>query len=285
MAGTAMGGRSRRLWRLAAAGAVGLVVAYLCLVRTRAGQRLDGTPLEHRFAVTDAAAERAQRLLDAISERSVVLCSAALVCVALACRRVALAVGVVVALGGSMAGSQVLKDHVLTRTDLGGFGGVAYNTFPSGHATVAMALALGLVMVAPARFGAAAVALAAVVGPTVGTAVLATGGHRPSDSVGAFLATVTWYAACAAVVTWFERRQRTATDAGPSAPRWSLAVASLGAFVVLVVVLAWSVSGPARRITVGAWPYVLGCLAIDVVGIGVVGAFAGIRLGVRRHPP
>ncbi len=283
MAGADADGRSRRLWWLAGAGAAGLLVSYAFLVRTRIGQRLDGAALEHRFAVTEAATQRAQRLLDALSVRSVVVCATVLVLVALARRRVALAVGVVVALGGSMAGSQVLKDHVLTRTDLGGFGGVAYNTFPSGHATVAVALAFGLVMVAPPRLAPAADAVAAIVGPSVGAAVLATGGHRPSDSIGAYLAGVVWFASCTAAVAWVERGDHTATDDGePKRWRW-LVAAALVAFVVLLGALAWSLRGPGERGGVTAGPYVLGCLAIDIVGVGVVGAFAAARHGTARR--
>lgn len=284
MADTADRARGRRAAALAAACAVGLVVAYVLLVRTGTGQRLDGTALEHRFAVTEGAVDRSEGLLEAIDARSVLGLSAALVLVALLRRRVALAVGTVAALAGAALSARALKDHVLTRTDLGGFGGVSYNTFPSGHATVGMALALALVLVAPRRLVGPAVGVAALVAPTIGVATVATGGHRPSDSVGAFLATTAWFAACAAAVVGLERiaarpRREPTPGEHTDGPAVAILAGAGAASAVLIVLLARSVLGPGRREGLGAGPYVAGALGIDVLGVALVVVFAAARHG------
>ena len=65
-------------------------------------------------------------------------------------------------------------------------------TFPSGHSTVAMSLALALVLVVPARLrvpvGLAGIAYAVL----VGAATLTGAWHRPSDVLGAYLVTLAW---------------------------------------------------------------------------------------------
>lgn len=270
---------------LALVGTVGLAAAYVLLVHTTTGQRLDGSALEHRFAVSRGSADRMEHLLDAISARSVLLADAVLVGLAALRRRLVRAVGAVVALGGAAVAARALKDDLLTRTDLGGFGGVAYNTFPSGHATVGVALGLALVMVTPARLAWLSAGVAAIAVPVVGTATVATGGHRPSDSVGAYLSALAWFSACAAMVVWFERSGAPATASDRAAPPWRHLAAAVGAAsVALVVLLVQSLAGDGRRGGASAGSYVLGVLGIDVVGVGVVLAFAAVLHGHASSP-
>lgn len=263
------GGRWRRPARLAGVGAVGLLVAWAVLVRTAVGQRLDGEALDNRFVAGATATHRLEQLLDAVSARSMILGSVVLVLVALARGRLVRAAGVAVALGGSMATTQVLKERILVRPDLGNFGGVSYNTFPSGHATAGIALALGLVLVTPARVARVAAVAATIAGPTLGLAVLTTGGHRPSDSIGAFLVGLMWFGAAAAVVASLERADRI----GPVA-RGRLVVSGLTVAVALAGVVVWSLTGPARRDGQDLGAYLLGCLGIVATGAAVVAAFA-----------
>lgn len=279
MTSGATGRRSVRLAGLAAVASLGLVVAYLWLVRTANGQRLDGTALEHRFAATAGATDRLDGLLEAIDARSVLLCSAALVLVALARRRVALAGATVVALGGSALAARALKDHLLSRDDLG-FGGVSYNTFPSGHATVGIALALALVLAVPRAYAWVGAFVGTVGASLVGVAVLTTGGHRPSDAMGAYLATLAWSAACAVPAAALERGERE-----PSPLPSTQLAAGVGSGVLVVLVVVWrSVDGPARRGDLAAGPYVLGCLGMLAVAAVAVAAFAAAWHGPLARP-
>ncbi len=109
--------------------------------------------------------------------------------------------------------------------------------FPSGHVTVAMSLAMALVLVAPP---AAALDWPPLAGcayaSLVGVAVIALDWHRPSEVVSGYLVSVGWAAAVAAVIVaaW-------GTDelggGGPSPARRAGAVAAIvvGAVFVLVV--------------------------------------------------
>ena len=66
-------------------------------------------------------------------------------------------------------------------------------SWPSGHSTAAMSLALASVLAAPARAAArSSAALGASFAIAVGYSVLATGMHYPSDVLGGFLVAATW---------------------------------------------------------------------------------------------
>ena len=96
--------------------------------------------------------------------------------------------------------TEVLKLHILERPDL--LDGVSrpWNTFPSGHSTVAMSLAVGAVLVAPRRLR-GTVALAGVAyAAAVAGATVVTGWHRPSDTIGGGFVAVGWGAAVAAIL-------------------------------------------------------------------------------------
>ena len=63
-----------------------------------------------------------------------------------------------------------------------------------------VALGLALVTVTPRRLAWLSTGVAAVAVPVVGTATVATGGHRPTDPVGAYLTALAWFSALAAVL-------------------------------------------------------------------------------------
>jgi membrane-associated phospholipid phosphatase len=65
-------------------------------------------------------------------------------------------------------------------------------SWPSGHATAAMSLALGLVLAVPARYRPAAAALGALFAVAVSYSFLTLGWHYPSDVLGGFLVAVIW---------------------------------------------------------------------------------------------
>jgi hypothetical protein len=84
--------------------------------------------------------------------------------------------------------TQVLK-HGLYRPDFGVDPErvTAGNSFPSGHATVAMSVVLALVLVVPARLRGVAAVLGALYATVAGLATMSLGWHRPSDVAGAVL--------------------------------------------------------------------------------------------------
>jgi membrane-associated phospholipid phosphatase len=247
-----------------------LLALYLVAVQTSFGQRVDEAALSGR--TRDSAVQHAvSRALDTVSLTSLVLATGALVVLALLRSRPRLAVGILVLVVGANVTTQVLKD-ALERPQLE-FSGLhsSVASFPSGHSTVAMSLALALVLVVPPRLrvpvGIAGVAYAVV----VGGATLTGAWHRPSDVLGAYLVTLGW---AAAVCAWLvvPRRSRR-----PS-PR------SEGARVVDGVVIALSILVLAATIALGVdvlrdaeldqievgRAYVLGLLTITVGAVAAL---------------
>lgn len=118
--------------------------------------------------------------------------------------RVVLAIGVIIL--GANATTELLK-HVLVSPRPGEFvPGSAISSWPSGHATAAMSLALATVLAVPARLRPAAAALGAVLAIAVGYSVLATGLHYPSDVLGGYLVAAVWTLAAVAGLLAAERR-------------------------------------------------------------------------------
>ena len=102
---------------------------------------------------------------------SLVAGTGALVFIGLVRGRLLLAIAVGVSIFGANVTTEVLKRIVFERPDLidvGRFG----NTYPSGHTTVAMSLAVGAVLVAPRRWRGTAAVAGVVYASAVSTAVL-----------------------------------------------------------------------------------------------------------------
>ena len=128
--------------------------------------------------------------------------------------RVVLAIGVIIL--GANATTELLK-HVLVSPRPGEWvSGSAISSWPSGHSTAAMSLALACVLAVPARARPAAAALGACVAIAVGYSVLATAIHYPSDVFGGYLVAATWTLAVVAGLLAAERRwPLSRTTSGP----------------------------------------------------------------------
>ncbi len=117
------------------------------------------------------------------------------VLVALARRRLTVALAVAAILLGANLTTQLLKPLLAEPREanlLGGFSPVGPASWPSGHATAAMSLALTCTIAAPTRlrpYVAAAVAAFAV---AVSYSFLTLGWHYPSDVFGGFLVAGIW---------------------------------------------------------------------------------------------
>jgi membrane-associated phospholipid phosphatase len=210
-----------------------LAVLYLLAVRTEWGQRVDDAAIRGR--TLDSAFQHAvSRTLDTVSVTSIAIATGALIVLALLRGRPRLALGIGVLVLGANVTTQILKD-VLTRPDLLDFGTTraTVTTFPSGHSTVAMSLALALVLAVPARlrFPVGIAGGAYAVG--VGAATLTGAWHRPSDVLGAYLVTLAWAAGVCAWLVAPRVRGRTPSD-GSSAVIDNVVIA----LSVLVVVAA-----------------------------------------------
>lgn len=183
-----------RLWRLAFAATFATLTAAtvrLALATVR-GQNLDAATRfalsrgKHLFRGADAVA------LGSISMKALLGLCAAVFLVALLRRRWQLGARVFVLVVGANLSTQVLKHWVLTRPNLGvDYAGLA-NSLPSGHSTVAMTAALGILMVAPVRARSAAAFLGWAMASFVGVSVMLNEWHRLADVLTAFLVAGIW---------------------------------------------------------------------------------------------
>jgi membrane-associated phospholipid phosphatase len=196
----------RRPGALAMAGlavlfAAGFVATYWLFVRTAVGQRLDNAALVGKSVVPEEFVAGAWSILDTISVASLAVAAVAVGAAALVRRRPWLAAGAAVVILGSNLTTQVLKRVVLTRPELVDGGAKAYNSLPSGHATVAMSVVAAVVLVVPYRRRALAGGVAVAYATAVGVATVTAGWHRPSDAIAAWFVVGTWTAlVCAELI-------------------------------------------------------------------------------------
>ena len=165
--------------------------------------------------------------------------------------RVALAaVGVLV---GAVVTSEVLKPLLAHTHDTPGYGApyVTGASWPSGHSTAAMALALCAVLVSPARLRPAAAAVGAAFAVAVSFALLTLAWHMPSDVVGGYLVAALWMSVALAALRaagsrWPSRTGRRAVSRAGEALVAGRGVAAAEAIVPALVV------GCAAALVVGA---------------------------------
>ncbi|ADB52222.1 phosphatase PAP2 family protein [Conexibacter woesei] len=141
--------------------------------------------------------------------------AAALVAIALLRRRPRTAVAVFVVLLGANVTTQLLKPALATprySSLLEEIGQIAAVSWPSGHATASMAIALCAILVAPAAWRPWVGALGAIFAVAVTFSFLTLEWHYPSDVLGGFLVSTAWTLAAVAVLSWSEQRWPLARD-------------------------------------------------------------------------
>lgn len=121
-----------------------------------------------------------------------------------------------------------------------GSGQIAAASWPSGHATAAMTLALCAILAAPARLRPTAAAVGAVFAISVSYSILALGWHFPSDVLGGFLVAMTWTLLAVAALVALEQkwpsRERTEVRMQPTD---AVLPAAIGAGAAAAAVAVW----------------------------------------------
>ena len=180
-------------------GAALVAAAFVCLLAVAYGSPgarwLDASALQGFLGLQRPLVTPVTSQLAALGHATEVgLIGAALALTAIARGRPRTALFVLALLALTSVSSQLLKEllaYPRDEAEIAG-GNVAPAAFPSGHATAAMALAIALVVVVPARLR----PLAAVVGATfalgVSFSILSLGWHLPSDVAGGFLLATGW---------------------------------------------------------------------------------------------
>jgi membrane-associated phospholipid phosphatase len=158
-------------------------------------------------------------------------------------------------------------------------------SWPSGHATAAMSLALCCVLAAPPRLRPAVACLGAAFAVAVSYSFLTLAWHYPSDVFGGFLVAGTWTMLAIAVVFRTDVRRARQPDGAESSTRLSLSdsLAPQAALVLGIAVVAGLVA-LARPHAVFSYArahevFVVGAGAIGLLALAVASA---ITLAMRR---
>ena len=223
---------------------LGLVVVGVLALLVSAGHERDAAML-HGFVGLDRPGVRFEvRVLAHLCDTLPYTCAGA-VCVGVALARGrawrALAAGVL--LVATCASTELVK-HLLAHARLENWLSpqIAVTSWPSGHSTAAMTLALCAVLVAPTALRAATALLGGVFAVGVGYAVLVLGWHFPSDVLGGFLMAGLWTSLAVAVLHRVEAPE----------PAWRPAwkpLGALGGLVAVVAAVVWACARTASRST------------------------------------
>ena len=193
---------------------IGLVVTGALALALPAAHERDAAMLHGFVGLDRPSVHRAIWVVAHLGDTLPYAC-AGLLCIAVALARRrgwrALAVACLLAVTG--ATTQVLK-HALAQPRIEHWlpEQVATNSWPSGHSTAAMTLALCAVLVAPPALRGVAAMLGGAFAVGVAYAVLVLGWHYPSDVLGGFLVAGLWTSLAVAVL----HRRRGARARRPS---------------------------------------------------------------------
>jgi membrane-associated phospholipid phosphatase len=275
----------RRRLGYAAMAAFGLAIAvYWAAVATVVGQEFGDEAYEGRFIADPSVRDAARGFLGLLTHGSLLIVGAALVIVALVRRRPRLGVGVGTLVFGTAFLAEILKEAI-PRPELGidPFE-LAHNTGPSGHASISMAIALGAVMVAPARWRVPIGALGAVLVAVMAVSTLAGGWHRPGDALaGELMATGVALSVCTVLVMLRGAGDLVPVRARGAATRWwTYAVLS---FPVVIVAVDLLVLPEAATAGSGRAEFVLAGVMIALLAVACVAVVAWLLRDVDLDPP
>jgi membrane-associated phospholipid phosphatase len=173
-----------------------LAVLYVALIGTDWGHEVDDSAYIGRDVLRPKFIVLATIPLMKVSPKTIIAAVGAILLIS-ALRR-SLLVGFVTVVGVSVAviGAEILKRvlpwRALVPDDAALGPDLQFSSFPSGHATIATAFGLGLLLVAPARWRSWLAVVAAALSASLAAGVLFAGWHRASDAFGA----LAWSGVC-----------------------------------------------------------------------------------------
>ena len=190
----------------------GVFVLYRVFVDTLAGQQVENAAFQGALYGQTQLWRVAERVLDVVSVGFMAVVLVAAMVIAALRRRWSLAIQVAVLMIGANLTTQLLKNFVLYRPDLGVEADYG-NTLPSGHTTAAASVSAALLLVVPPRVRPWAAVLGAGYTTATGVSTLIGQWHRPSDVVAAVLVVLAWTAIACAMVALTPAWPSTATGA------------------------------------------------------------------------
>jgi membrane-associated phospholipid phosphatase len=207
-------------------------LVYGVAVLTPVGQRAEDAALG---GVRESDLFSSDTALNVISVPVILLLVVVIVAVAFARRRFSVGLGAAVVLLASAATSTLVK-RIAVRPEIAQ--STTPNSFPSGHATIALAALFAVLMVTPRRFRPVVTIVGAVYAVFVANQTVVYGWHRVSDIIGACAIAVFWLGIVRAVGPRVDRGLRGDRD-GRRGPR---RVVSLVLLVATGVTLAIGVA-------------------------------------------
>ena len=164
----------------------GLVATFIFFVRTTTGQFIDESALSEAVGIHGPAGKVSTQFLDMLPTISLVMAAVVVLALSIIKHRWRAAAIVVAACIGANLATQVLKEFLPARPDVGVVT-IALNSMPSGHTTLAASAAAAVFLMVSPRWR-------PLVGFIGGTYAIITGAstvlnqwHRPADVVAAFL--------------------------------------------------------------------------------------------------
>ncbi len=283
-----MSRRPHVLLALAALTAWSAVLVWAAAFHVPGGRTLDGEALQAFTGVASTPrAPSIEGLALLADPLPFVLAGTLLVGIALLRARLLMALAVPVILLAANACTQTLKPALADPRiiDLGsssGVGGIYPGSWPSGHATASMSLALCFVLVVGPRLRPAAALAGAAYAIGVGYSLVAGGWHLPSDVLGGYLVAATFTLVGAAALAVLESRRPADLPRvawAPRAPAWP-SPATAAAALVLLGTLALLVGRP--EVADASLRHVEALVV--AVGIGALGLAltAGLAFALRR---
>ena len=253
---------------------VAFAALYLFFVRDVTGQAIDQLAFNGAEDGTTGTTVT-QRLLDLIP--SVMVAVGAIVSLIIATVRRAwfpLVVAVTAAMAAVVT-TQLLKNVVLTRPDLG-VDGYDPNSFPSGHTTVAAASALVVFLVASPHTRWLAGTVGAAFAVAAGVSTLVSLWHRPSDVIAALLVVAFWGCVAGAVLTRSGGRLRPAGT--PTPARVGLKLQTWIAVLAAIVTAVAAGIGATGAFGISDAPVAYLGAVTAIVAVGFVLAVTATRL-------
>lgn len=248
---------------LAMLGVLGLAATAHTALRTPRGFRLDSEAMD---AVSSPALtlHRLYGGLTLVSVGSVAVSLVACVMLAAVRRRLDLALGAAVVIGGANLTTQLLKYDVFTGPELS----QQPHRFPSGHTTVALSIALAAAIVAPPAWRWTVAIGVSATASLVGVALVLGRWHHPADVIAATFACLPW-AAAGMLVAALVRRRPPILESGGSVH----AAALLGASMVGGLLVSWGVRPqPGLR-----------DLGLGIISLGSIGLACAVSIGAVAH--
>ena len=256
----------------AAAGVVAIVGLWLAAVATDAAGWLDRAALDG-FAglLGPRTGPLAQGIVHLADPAVFLLFATGLVVVALVRVRPRLALAVALILLGANVTTQLLKPALAEPrfADLLGGAQVGAASWPSGHSTAAMSLALCAILVAPPRLRPLVAPIGAAYAICVGYGLIAIVSHYPSDVLGGYVMAGTWTllgvaGLWAAEARWPVRSGRTAGRVAAMRARDAVTPTAVAVAAAVVAAGLVAVARPAETLVYLQDHTVFGVVAVAI---------------------